>query len=728
MFLEQVMKKRYEPYDPLEVEPRLYPAWEEGGYFTPKIEPKKKPFTIIMPPPNANGSLHIGHAMFVTVEDILIRYHRMRGEPSLWLPGADHAGILTQVVFERVLEKKGKTRFDLGREEFTKQCYEFTLENKKTMENQLRRLGASCDWTRNSFTLDSKFNKPIYTTFKKLYADGLIYRDYRMINWCLRCMTALSELEVEYKDKKDPLYYIRYGPFVLATVRPETKFGDTAVAVHPADGRYKDFVGKEVEVKGLIGTFKMKVIADEAVDPKFGTGVVKVTPAHDPNDFEIGKRHHLEVRQVLDFDGSLNEKAGRYAGLEVPHARKVVAKDLEKADLLVKVDKNYTHSVAHCERCKTVIEPLVSLQWFVNVKPLAKKAVKAVKEGKIKILPKRFEKIYFNWMENIKDWCISRQLWWGHQLPVYYCGTEGLSDLQKKMNPDLGKKRNKGCGEPIVSVEKPAKCPKCGRKDLIRDPDTLDTWFSSGQWPYTTLGFECGKESLHKKDFTYFYPTSVMETGYEILFFWVARMMMLGIYRTGDVPFRTVYLHGLVRDAFGEKMSKSKGNVIDPRDVIKKYGADSLRMALIVGAAPGNDSSLSEDKIRGYRNFANKIFNIARFILLDTSKREFKPPTKQDTALRLQVKVTIEQTTKDLENFRLDRAAERLYHTLWEEFASTYLENYKAGLVSYSVLFDSFLTLLKLLHPFMPFVTEEIWDKLGQKGFLITSPWPKEMS
>ncbi len=731
-------------YKHQEVEKKWYESWERDGYFTPKIDPAKKPFTIIMPPPNANGSLHIGHAMFLTVEDIMIRYHRMTGDPTLWLPGADHAGILTQVVFERKLEKEeGKSRYDLGREEFFRRCMKFTLNNKKVMENQMRAIGASCDWTRNNFTLDPKFNKPIYTTFKKLYDDQLLYRAERMINWCPRCATALSDLEVIYKEQIDPLYYIRYGPFVLATVRPETKFGDTAVGVHPKDKRYKKWIGREIEFETLLGIARMKVIADEAIDPKFGTGVIKVTPAHDPVDFEIGQRHNLEVRRVIDFDGKLNEKTGKYKGLSVNEARKIVAQDMQEKGLLEKVDPNYTHSVACCERCKTIIEPMVSLQWFIKTKPLAEKAIKAVRNGEIKILPKRFEKNYFIWMKNIRDWCISRQLWWSHRLPVWYCGKKSLSPLQLAMNPELASQGDtlQGCGETIVNVKPPVSCPKCGSKNLIQDPDTLDTWFSSGQWPYTTLGF--GQND--KTDFEYFYPTSVMETGYEILFFWVARMIMLGIYTTGKIPFKTVYLHGLVRDAFGEKMSKSKGNVIDPLDVIEKYGSDSLRMALVYGTSAGNDVKLGEKKIESMRNFGNKLWNIARFIKMNMEFfnkngikiKEFNPRQDRsnlqnpDKKILTQLGMLVRGVTKEIDNFRFAKAAERLYEFIWHEFADKYIEDSKEKLrqndqMTLAILLYIFKICLTLLHPFMPFITEEIFSQLDHEGKrpLIISPWP----
>ncbi len=734
------MDKVYKHQD---VEEKWYRLWENNDYFTPKENSKVRPFTIIMPPPNANGSLHIGHAMFLTLEDLMTRYHRMQGIPSLWLPGADHAGILTQVVFERKLEKEeGKSRYDLGREEFFRRCMEFTLSNKKKMEDQMRAVGASCDWERERFTLDPKFNIPIYTTFVNLFNDNLIYRAERMINWCPRCATALSDLEVIYREQKDPLYYLKYGPFVLATVRPETKFGDTAVAVHPDDKRYKKFIGQEIEFETLLGRAKMKVIADTAVDMKFGTGAVKVTPAHDPLDFEMGQRHHLEIRQVIGYDGSLNEKAGKYKGMKVKEARKMVAEDLQKLGLLEKIDENYIHSVSICERCKTIVEPMVSLQWFVKTKPLAQKAIAAVKKGNIKIIPKRFEKNYFIWMENIRDWCISRQLWWGHRLPVWYCGTSSLSPLQLNMNPNLSKIKNKGCGKIIVDAKTPSSCSKCGNKEFIQDPDTLDTWFSSGQWPYTTLGWEQNDEES-SRDFNYFYPTSVMETGYEILFFWVARMIMLGLYSTGKIPFTTVYLHGLVRDAFGEKMSKSKGNVINPLDVIDKYGADSLRMSLVYGTSTGSDVKLSEGKIQAMRNFSNKLWNIGRFIRMNMDffiQKNIEIPksvpvknlNSGDKKILLDLESLQKRVTRNLDSYQFAKAAESLYEFIWHELADKYIESSKTRLrendrIALGVLLHTYLESLKLLHPFMPFITEEIRSKIQEeeKNPLIISKWPK---
>ncbi len=725
------MDKHYRPQN---FERQIYQQWEKAGYFTPKIDQTKKPFTIIMPPPNANGALHIGHALFVTLQDILIRYHRMRGKPTLWLPGADHAGILTQVVFEKKLEKEeGKSRYDLGRQEFFRRCMKFTLTNKKTMEEQLKRLGASCDWSRSSFTLDPKFNQPIYTVFQKLHQQGLLYRDLRLVNWCPRCQTALSDLEVIHQTKTDPLYYLRYGELTVATVRPETKFGDTALAVNPNDKRYQKLIGREIKVTDLLGQFKLKVIADLNVDPSFGTGVVKVTPAHDPIDYEMGQKHKLEIRQVIDFNGRLNHLTGPYQGLTVKKARQIVVADLAKKGLLVKTQENYQHAVAVCERCKTTIEPMISLQWFIKTKPLAQKAIQVVKKGLIKFIPSRFTKNYFIWLNKIKDWCISRQLWWGHQLPVYYCGSSPLSALQKAMNPQLEQKS--GCGQIIVAPTKPKKCPVCADTNLIQDPDTLDTWFSSGQWPYTTLNW--GQKD--QTDFNYFYPTSVMETGYEILFFWVARMIMLGLFATNQIPFAKVYLHGLVRDAFGEKMSKSKGNVINPLTMIDKYGADALRLALVFGTAAGNDSKIGEAKVAGMRNFTNKIWNIGRFFFLTSqSLKETLPAdihkltpqlTKEDQLILNQLNTLTKKVTQALNNFKLNTGLELIYQFLWHRLADWYLEivkkreDKKAAL---AVFRHVYLTSLKLLHPYAPFVTEAIWQILGDKNQpLIINDWPK---
>jgi valyl-tRNA synthetase len=680
-----------------------------------------------MPPPNANGPLHIGHAVFVTLQDIMIRFERMRGKKTLWLPGADHAGFETQVVFDKKLEKEGRNRFQIPRDELYKEMFAFTLKNKKTMEDQLRKLGASCDWSRKKFTLDRDIVKIVNETFQRLYEDGLVYRANKIVNWCVKHQTTLSDLEVKYVERKDPLYYIKYGPITLATVRLETKFGDTAVAVHPKDQRYLNLVGKEIEIKTLLGPTKIKVIADEAVDPKFGTGAVKVTPAHDPNDFEIWKRHKDEIpgpRVVIDQYGRIdltsfldNPKAKKYHGLKIAEARKLMAEEMQKEGLMEKIDPDYIHKVAVCYKCGTILEPRILPQWFISMtaKPCAQNqkskiknqrfgkslrdlAVEAVKSGKIKIIPKRYEKVFFHWMKNLRDWNISRQIVWGIQIPAWFRGNE------------------------ITVGSKPK------GKNWVQDKDVFDTWFSSGQWPFATLmATKPGKD-----DFKKFYPTDVMETGYDILFFWVARMIMLGLYKTGKIPFKTVYLHGMVRDKDRQKMSKSKGNVIDPLGVAEIYGTDAVRMALVVGNTAGNDIIISEEKIRGYRNFANKIWNATRFVLQQNSdkKRQVKNlrQRKRDKTEISKLKKLVKETTKDLENFRFHHSASRLYHFFWHYYADKIIEDYKKGLVSKKVLVKFHETLIKLLHPFMPFITEEIYQKLPFKKkskCLMIERWPK---
>ncbi len=702
--------KRFEFKD----QEKIYQKWEKGGYFTPKIDKKKKPFTIIMPPPNANGALHIGHAVFVTLEDIMIRYNRMLGNPTLWLPGADHAGIQTQVVYEKKLKKEGKSRYDLGREKFYKQTYQFTMENKKTMENQLKKLGASCDWTRNHFTLEPEISKSVFKTFKKLYDDGLIYRDKRIINWCPRCSTALSDIEVIYEQMNAKLTFIKYplkdtSSFItVATTRPETMLGDTAIAVNPKDKRYQKLIGKTAIIP--IINREIPIIADEQIDPEFGTGAVKVTPAHDPNDFEIGKKHNLDFIDIIDKDKKITKNGGKkFTGLKTDQAREKIKEELGKLKLIEK-EEDLKHSVGTCERCKHIIEPLISKQWFVKIKPLAEKAIKVVKSGEIKFHPKKFEKVYFNWMENIRDWCISRQIWWGHRIPVYYC--------QK-------------CNEIIVAEETPKKC-KCGVTKIKQEEDTLDTWFSSGQWPYNTL-------KTKKGDFEYFYPTSVMETGFDILFFWVARMIMFGIYITGQPPFKDVVLHGLVRDKDKIKMSKSRGNVIDPLGIVEDYGADALRMTLVFGTGVGNDIIVSEEKIRGMRNFTTKIWNASRFVLssienkpnLSKVPKNLKPEDKW--ILKELDKIT-QKTTQALAKFQFHLAAEGIYDFFWHKFCDktieetkkrVYGENKKEKETAQWVLYKVLTNSLKLLHPFVPFVTEAVWQKINKDKPLIINNWPK---
>ncbi len=715
-------------YDHLKVEEPLYNLWEGRGYFTPKLDKKSAPFTITMPPPNANGELHIGHAMFITLEDIMVRYHRMKQDPTLWLPGADHAGILTQVVYERELEKQGKTRHQLGREEFFKETYDFTMKHKNHMVDQLKSLGASCDWSREKFTLDPEISKAVYHTFKLLYDDGLIYRGERIINWCPRCATALSDLEVEHVEQAGKLWFIKYplkgsGFVSVATTRLETMLGDTAVAVNPKDKRYEDLVGKTV-ILPLMNR-EIPIISDDLVDTEFGTGAVKVTPAHDPVDFEIGQKHKLAEIQVIGLDNKMTKEAGNYRSLTAKQAQVKVLEDLEKQDLIEKI-KDVTHSVGVCERCRSMVEPLVSKQWFVAVnkksksgKVFAKDALDAVKTGKVKILPKRFEKVYYNWLENIRDWCISRQIWWGHRLPVYYC---------KEIKTDLCKK----LGGEFVSVETPKACPNCRSTTFEQDPDTLDTWFSSGQWPFTTLGWPQDSEDLK-----YFYPTSVMETGYDILFFWVARMIMFGIYCTDKPPFHTIYLHGLIRDEHGQKMSKSRGNVIDPTTVSEKYGADAVRMALVFGTAAGNDTNLGEAKIKGMRNFSNKLWNVGRFIIDMKPEKHEKAVVesklgKVDKWILEESDKIIEATTKNLENYRFSQAAEDLYDFVWHKLADKYIESSKNRREESQPILEKVLrTSLQLLHPFMPFITEDLWQKMKEAGSidkkesdLIVSNWP----
>lgn len=706
-------------YNPQEHEAQISTLWEKGGYFTPKVDLTKKPFVIIMPPPNANGVLHIGHAVFVTLQDIMIRYHRMKGEPTLWLPGADHAGIATQVSYEKELLKQGKTRFDLGRKEFCKRVYQFTIANKKIMESQLRKLGASCDWTRSKFTLEPEITEAVYYTFKKMYQDGLIYRGERIINWCPRCQTALSDLEVIYKEKMGKLYFIKYllvddKEFItVATTRPETMFGDTAVAVNAKDKRYKALLKKKIKIRLPLTNREIPLIADERVEMEFGTGAVKITPGHDLLDFEIGKDHQLPIINVIDKNAKMTKEAGEnYAGLDVFSCRKKVLEDLKREGLLLK-EEDYPYKVGTCERCQTIIEPLVSKQWFVKTKNLAKSAIKAVREKKIQFIPSHYEKIYLHWLENIKDWCISRQIWWGQRIPVWYCQ----------------------CGELIVETKTPQKCPKCRKTKLKQDPDTLDTWFSSGQWPFTVFGWP-----KKTKDYKYFYPTTVMETGYDILFFWVTRMIMLGLYCTGKIPFKYVFLHGLARDKDRQKMSKSKGNVIDPLAVVDLYGADALRMALVFGTGLGRDVIISEEKIITHQRFANKIWNAARFVLQklgnDTSflmvkkvkKRELIL-TKEDKWILSELNSTIKKMDQALKTFNFHQSAIEIYNFFWHKFCDKTIENVKkrddlaAKWVLYKVLLDS----LKLLHPFMPFISEKIYQMLPkkQKLALIIESWPE---
>lgn len=694
------------PYNPAEVENRIYKLWEESGYFNPDKLPgeRMEPFTIIMPPPNANGSLHAGHAVFVTIEDLLIRFQRMRGKRTLWLPGADHAGFETQVVYERQLEKEGRSRFGMDPENLRQEIMAFTLANKSFMEDQLRQLGASCDWSRNKFTLDPDIIQTVYGTFKQLHADGLAYRGERSINWCTKHQTSLSELETITEERVDPLYYMKYGPFILATVRPETKFGDTAVAVNPNDARYKDWIGKEIEFEGLIGPIKLKVIGDEYVDPEFGTGVVKITPAHDPNDFEVAKRHNLPAVEVIDQYGKLNDKCGKYAGLRVEEARKRVAEDLEKAGLLEKVDLEYKHAVKKCYKCERVLEPRILPQWFIKMKPLAAPVIDALQKNQVVFYPEHYKKIMLHWLENIEDWNVSRQIVWGIPIPAFYRADE------------------------VYVGENP---PASG-DSWTKETDTFDTWFSSGQWPFAALGYP------NSKDFTAYYPTQVMETAGEIIFFWVARMLMLGKYRTGQLPFNTVYLHGLVTAKDGKKMSKSRGNVISPLDLSQKYGTDALRMGLIIGNTPGTSTALYEEKIKAYKLFANKLWNITRFILDATEGTAADAlQTPADAQLWEEFQKLQTEVTKDIEEYRFYMAGEKLYQYVWHHFADQIVEESKPILKGFDeaakksrqmLLMNILKNSLRLLHPFMPFITEEIWSSLprsaNEADLLMVEKWP----
>jgi valyl-tRNA synthetase len=688
-------------FKPSVYEQTIYKMWEEKGLFKAATNSKKKPFSIILPPPNANADLHLGHAMYV-FEDIMIRYHRMRGYETLWLPGADHAGFETQYVFEKQLQKEGKSRLDFDRKTLYSMIWDFVMKNKGNMVAQLKKLGFALDWRLEKFTLDEDTVKIVYQTFKKLYDEGLIYRDLRLVNYCVRCGTSFSDLEVNYIERPTPLYYLKYGPFTLATTRPETKFGDTAVAVNPKDKRYKKWIGKTIEVDGLIGKFKLKVIADDFVDPKFGTGVVKVTPAHDWADFETGRRHNLEVKQVIGFDGKLNKHTGRYEGLFVTKARKAVIEDLQKAGLIEKIKEDYEHRIGVCYKCGTAIEPLPLKQWFVKVRPLADNAKKLVEKDEIKIYPKRFKKIIIQWLDNFHDWNISRQLVWGIRIPAYKC-----------------KSKDKW----FVSVTRPVECEVCAGSDFKQDEDTFDTWFSSAQWPFATL--KTSPEGFYE----YFYPTSVMETGYDILPWWVARMIMIGYFATGKVPFKTVFLHGMVRDKKGQKMSKSRGNVINPIEMIEKYGADAFRASLVFGVAEGADLSLSDEKVIGMRNFTNKIWNIGRFIEMNRQTQNSKSEAPNKSKILIELQNEFKKIKKDyfkyMDSFRFSMAIGIVYEFLWHRFADFYIEELKeamqnGNIEAYNVMSEVYLEGLKMLHPFMPFLTEAIWQEFRKNSIYET--------
>ena len=702
-------------YSPQNVEDRTYKFWCDHKYFHAEVNPDKKPYTIVIPPPNITGQLHMGHALDETLQDILIRWRRMEGYETLWLPGTDHASIATEAKIVEAMRKEGITKEEIGREKFLERAWEWKAQYGGRIVEQLKKLGSSCDWDRERFTLDEGCSKAVREVFCKLYDKGLIYRGERIINWCPHCLTSISDAEVEYEDQAGHFWHLRY-PFKdgsdyleLATTRPETLLGDTAVAVNPNDERYKDMVGKTLILP--IVHREIPVIADDYVDIEFGTGVVKITPAHDPNDFEVGLRHNLEVINVLTPDAKIVDDYPKYAGMDRYEARKAIVEDLQAEGALVEID-DYSHNVGTCYRCGTTVEPRVSKQWFVKMEPLAKPAVEVVRNGEVKFVPERFDKTYFHWMENIKDWCISRQLWWGHRIPAYYCDD---------------------CGEVMVSAQEVHACSKCGGNHVHQDPDTLDTWFSSALWPFSTLGYPDDTKELE-----YFYPTDTLVTGYDIIFFWVARMIFSGVEHMGQVPFHTVLIHGLVRDAQGRKMSKSLGNGIDPLLVIDQYGADALRFTLATGNAPGNDMRFSDEKVKASRNFANKLWNAARFVLMYLGNDYSYPGLPKDLAIEdkwilSKVNTLAKEVTDNLERFELGIAVAKLYDFIWDVFCDWYIEIAKIRLQSgegadtaKAVLVYVLTDILKLLHPFMPFITEEIYQAIPHDTeSIMISKWPE---
>ena len=719
-------------YDPQSIETGWMEFWEKKRLFVADAQSSRPPFVIVIPPPNVTGSLHMGHMLVYTLHDVVVRWRRMQGYNTLWLPGTDHAGIATQNVVERQLEAEGSSRQELGRKAFEQRVWDWKEKSGNTILRQLRRLGGSCDWTRERFTLDEGLSRAVREVFVRLHEEGLIYRGKRLINWCVRCRTALSDLEVRAEPTPGKLYYLRYPlanedrSFLVATTRPETMLGDTAVAFNPDDERYRDLVGKAVRLP-LVDR-EIPIVADSFVDPEFGTGLVKVTPAHDPNDFEIGQRHQLQQISVLDEDGRMTEEAGKFEGLDRNDCRTAVVKELDQQGLLEKVE-THTHSVGRCDRCKEVIEPLLSTQWFVKTKPLAEPAIRAVEEGRVRFVPANWSKTYFEWMRNINDWCISRQLWWGHRIPAWYC---------------------QNCKEVNVARQKPQQCVRCSSEKLKPETDVLDTWFSSGLWPFSTLGWP-----EQTRDLKLFYPTSVLITGFDIIFFWVARMIMTGLKFAGDVPFRTVYINSLVRDAEGKKMSKSKGNVVDPMDLMEKYGTDAVRFTLAIMAAPGTDISLSEEKILSHRAFANKIWNAFRLVTLHLESIRAQLPSDFDASAEMEeltqrwkdmslvdrwilsrLSRVTHQVNEGLESFRFHECSHSIYHFFWGELCDWYIEFIKPKIVapekdpedqlSYRVLLVVFDQALRLMHPFMPFITEEIWQRLPHKGLSIAvESYPK---
>lgn len=705
-------------YDPKQVEDRLYSEWMDNGYFHAVVDHNKEPYTIVIPPPNITGQLHMGHALDNTLQDILIRWKRMQGFSALWLPGTDHASIATEAKIVEAMAKEGIKKEDLGREKFLERAWEWKAHYGGRIVEQLKKLGSSCDWERERFTMDEGLSEAVREVFIRLYRNGLIYRGERIINWCPKCNTSISDAEVEYEEKAGHFWHLKYPVkdsneyMVVATTRPETMLGDTAVAVHPEDERYKHLIGKAV-VLPLMNR-EIPIIADNYVEKDFGTGVVKITPAHDPNDFEVGLRHNLPQIRVMNDDATMNELARQYQGMDRYEARKQIIKDLENLDLLVKIE-DHTHNVGTCYRCSTVIEPIISKQWFVKMKPLAEPAIEVVKDGTIKFVPERFSKIYFNWMENIQDWCISRQLWWGHRIPAYYC---------------------KECGHMMVEEDMPDVCPKCGSTRIEQDEDTLDTWFSSALWPFSTLGWPKDTEDLK-----YFYPTNVLVTGYDIIFFWVARMIFSGMEHMKKEPFSHVFIHGIVRDAEGRKMSKSLGNGIDPLEIIEKYGTDALRFTLTIGTSPGNDLRFSAEKVESSRNFANKIWNASRFVLmnfdekLDFSKVDTGRFTTADKWILSRINNLTREVTENMDRYELGIALQKVYEFIWEEFCDWYIELVKPRLYDREdatrleaqyVLNYVLGNAMKLLHPYMPFITEEIYKHLvNEDRSIMISKWPE---
>ena len=702
-------------YDPKASEKRLYQFWLDGGFFNADVDKTKPAFSIVLPPPNVTGQLHMGHAFDDTLQDILIRTKRMQGYSALWMPGTDHAGIATQIKVEEALRKEGLTRYDLGREKFLERVWAWKEKYGSRIITQLQSMGCSCDWRRLRFTMDEGCSKAVKEVFVNLYQKGYIYKGSRIINWCPHCTTALSDAEVEYTDKPGHLWYIRYpltdgsGDLVVATTRPETMMGDTGVAVNPEDERFKHLVGKTCILP--IMNREIPIVADDYVELGFGTGAVKMTPAHDPNDFEVGLRHNLDVIRVIADDGTINENGGKYQGMDRYECRKAIVRDLEEQGYLVKTE-DYSHNVGTCYRCHNDVEPLISAQWFVKMEPLAKEALRVVYDGEIKFVPERFAKTYTNWMENVHDWCISRQLWWGHQIPAYYCDD---------------------CGEMTVSKETVTTCPKCGGKHVHQDEDVLDTWFSSALWPFSTMGWPDKTPELD-----YFYPTSVLVTGYDIIFFWVARMIFSGMEQMKAVPFRDVFIHGIVRDDKGRKMSKSLGNGIDPIEVIDQYGADALRFTLSTGIGPGNDTRFYYERVEANRNFCNKIWNASRFLLMNLEAEDFTLPAQldlEDKWILSKYNTLVKEVTENIDKYELGIAADKLYSFIWDNFCDWYIELCKtrltgedkeASLRAQKVLGHVLSGTMQLLHPFMPFITEEIWQALPHEGpSIMVSSWPK---